>query len=298
VEVLELARSARLSKATVKLQKVIRGHQYRQFFKRRKAGFKVLGMAVVLHLRSKKPRAKWLSNRLKVIRIQSYWRSWKFMSFIRKVRKLCLKLQKVFRGHLIRKFIRPKILEARATGKKLQADALAQANAMAEKSAAAAAAAEQAAFGEMSAASAAVAEKEAIDAVGNQFQEFTIVYVNSMRDLPKNEALDELVKGVESDANSRRSALTLLNACEMELLVLVDEAGVKVPDSEISDSQSDPRVDGSANAELRMLLLKGVGLCFKDQFSLTIKQCSKIVLLKAKLDFTSHRHGSSRPRQS
>lgn len=238
VEVLELARSARLSKATVKLQKVIRGHQYRQFFKRRKAGFKVLGMAVVLHLRSKKPRAKWLSNRLKVIRIQSYWRSWKFMSFIRKVRKLCLKLQKVFRGHLIRKFIRPKILEARATGKKLQADALAQANAMAEKSAAAAAAAEQAAFGEMSAASAAVAEKEAIDAVGNQFQEFTIVDVNSMRDLPKNEALDELVKGVENDANSRRSALTLLNECEMELLVLVDEAGVKVPDSEISDSQS------------------------------------------------------------
>jgi hypothetical protein len=50
---------------------------------------------------------------------------------------------------LIRKFIRPKILEARATGKKLQAEAIAQVNAMAQKSAAAAAAAEAAAFGEI-----------------------------------------------------------------------------------------------------------------------------------------------------
>jgi hypothetical protein len=237
VETLEVARNARLGKATVKLQKVVRGHQYRQFFKRRKAGFKVLGLTVVLHVRSKKARAKWLSNRFKVIRLQSYWRSWKFMSFIRKVRKLVFKVQKVFRGHLIRRFIRPKILEARATGKKLQADALAQANAMAEKSAAAAAAAEQAAFGEMTSESAEAAEKAAIEAVSNQFQEILIVDVNTFKDLPTEQAFGQLVKSVEDDTNNRRSALTILNECEMELLVLVDEAGIKVPDSDVGSSQ-------------------------------------------------------------
>jgi len=237
IEKLEEARSARLGKATIKLQKVVRGHQYRQFFKRRKAGFKFLGMAVVLHVRSKKLRAKWLANRLKVVRIQSYWRSWKFMSFIRRVRCLVFKVQKVFRGHLIRKFIRPKILEARATGKKLQAEAIAQVNAMAQKSAAAAAAAEAAAFGEIAPAAAAAAEKAAIAAIADQFQEIEIVDVHSIRELPTDQALDKLVKGIEDDSNSRRSTLAFLNECEMELLVLVDEAGVKIPDSEVSSSQ-------------------------------------------------------------
>jgi hypothetical protein len=238
VELLEVARIARLGKVTVKLQKVIRGHQYRQFFKRRRAGSKALGLAVVVHVRSKMARAKWLSNRLKIVRIQSYWRSWKFMSYIRRVRRLVLKVQKVFRGHSIRKFIRPKILEARASGKKLQAEALAQATLMAEKSAAAAVAAEQAAYGEISEESTQAAETAAIEAVGQQFEDMQIIDVDNFRNLPADQALNFLVKSIEDDANNRRSALSCLNECEMELLVLVDEAGVKVPDSDVSTSLS------------------------------------------------------------